>query len=768
MKFNIIKIVKSRLAYYAVAAMSMTFISCGDDDSPENLAPTITNQTFTVKEDAAVGSEVGKLRAEDPEGGNLTFSITDGNTGDVFAISGSAGIITVAKALDFETTPSYTLTVRVEDSEENSVTGTVTITVTDVADNNAPTFADASREVAEDASPGDNVGDPVTATDADAGQTLSYAIKSGNTGDVFAIDGNTGQITVAGALDHEDTETYTLTVTATDDGTPAKEADAEVTITVNDVNEAPAFAAVETQSIPVNAPNDTPVVTVMAADEDEGDDNTTLTYEITEGNAGDAFKIDENTGQIAVANTSALGDEGDTFALTVEVEDDEGLTATTTVNITIAAPNLPPTFNTPSGTTWFYVDENAPAADVETNESTPRTTAVLLGATDPEGEMLIYGLTGEGNEDFTIDNTGKITVAKAGGLDFETKETYALEVTVSDGLTTISRTISISVNNLNEPPVFDEGPNIAHSVDENANLTRNVGARISVTDPDSDNNNVQSYNITAGNDAGKFEISNTGQITVAGALDHEDTETYTLTVTVRDFRVGISKVVNTITATVTITVNDVNEAPVFDTPSGTTLFHVDENVPGADVETNELTPRTTDELLGATDPEGEMLTYDLTGDGNDDFAIDDMGQITVAKAGGLDFDTKGNYALEVTVSDGMTTIRRTISISVQENTAPVFTNTAGTTWFRVDENAGNAMVATVDATDDDDDKLTYSLTGDGDDDFAIDSMGKITVAKAGGLDFETKDTYDLEVQVSDGREGMASRTISISVNDLAD
>ena len=749
--------------------MSMTFISCGDDDSPENLAPTITNQTFTVKEDAAVGSEVGKLRAEDPEGGNLTFSITDGNTGDVFAISGSAGLITVAKALDFETTPSYTLTVRVEDSEENSVTGTVTITVTDVADNNAPTFADASREVAEDASPGDNVGDPVTATDADAGQTLSYAIKSGNTGDVFAIDGSTGQITVAGALDHEDTETYTLTVTATDDGTPAKEADAEVTITVNDVNEAPAFAAVETQSVPENAPNDTPVVTVMAADEDEGDDNTTLTYEITEGNAGDAFKIDENTGQIAVANTSALGDEGDTFALTVEVEDDEGLTATTTVNITIAAPNLPPTFNTPSGTTWFYVDENAPNADVETNESTPRTTDALLGATDSEREMLIYGLTGEGNEDFTIDNTGQITVAKAGGLDFETKDTYDLEVTVSDGLTTISRTISIFVSDL----LAFGNPTL--SIDENSANGTNVGEPLTaatVTDPIGTSDLI--YTILTGNDAGKFGIGlGSGQITVAGTLDHEEKETHTLTVAV-DY--GFNKVVN---VTVTITVNDVNEAPVFDTPSGTTLFHVDENVPDADVETNELTPRTTDELLGATDPEGEMLTYDLTGDGNDDFAIDDMGQITVAKAGGLDFDTKGNYALEVTVSDGMTTIRRTISISVQENTAPVFTNTAGTTLFSVNENAPGADVETnestprttdelLGATDDDDDKLTYSLTGDGDDDFAIDSMGKITVAKAGGLDFETKDTYDLEVQVSDGREGMASRTISISVTDLTD
>ena len=80
----------------------------------------------------------------------------------------------------------------------------------------------------------------VTATDEDADDTLTYSITEGNTGSVFAIDGETGAITVAGALDYETEESYTLTVQASD-GHPTMEGTdtATVTVTVTDVAEDP-------------------------------------------------------------------------------------------------------------------------------------------------------------------------------------------------------------------------------------------------------------------------------------------------------------------------------------------------------------------------------------------------------------------------------------------------------------------------------------------------------------------------------------------------
>ncbi|MPZ53674.1 MAG: hypothetical protein GEU79_13240, partial [Acidimicrobiia bacterium] len=63
----------------------------------------------------------------------LTYTITNGNTGDAFAIDEATGEITVAAALDFETTPNYSLTVEVDDGNATD-DATITITVTDMGE----------------------------------------------------------------------------------------------------------------------------------------------------------------------------------------------------------------------------------------------------------------------------------------------------------------------------------------------------------------------------------------------------------------------------------------------------------------------------------------------------------------------------------------------------------------------------------------------------------------------------------------------------------
>ncbi|MBC6425493.1 MAG: cadherin repeat domain-containing protein, partial [Ekhidna sp.] len=124
------------------SAFGLALVACGDDDEPEkkpdkgddtpaNTAPTIANQTFSIAEDAVISTPVGTIKATDAEDDDLTFSITSGNTGDVFAIAGSTGAITVAGSLDFETTSTYTLKVSVSDGELSS-TADITVNVTDV------------------------------------------------------------------------------------------------------------------------------------------------------------------------------------------------------------------------------------------------------------------------------------------------------------------------------------------------------------------------------------------------------------------------------------------------------------------------------------------------------------------------------------------------------------------------------------------------------------------------------------------------------------
>jgi hypothetical protein len=101
---------------------------------------TVGDAGFTVAEDAAVGTTVGTVTATGS--GTLGYSITAGNTGDAFAIDPAAGVITTATALDYETTPTYALTVEAA-SGLGSDTATITITVTDVTDMaDGPSFDD--------------------------------------------------------------------------------------------------------------------------------------------------------------------------------------------------------------------------------------------------------------------------------------------------------------------------------------------------------------------------------------------------------------------------------------------------------------------------------------------------------------------------------------------------------------------------------------------------------------------------------------------------
>ncbi|MCX5671075.1 MAG: cadherin domain-containing protein, partial [Planctomycetota bacterium] len=202
--------------------------------------------------------------------------------------------VTYTNTSESPTTATRTVSFVVNDGTAPSAPATRNITVAAV--NDPPVVADQSFDVDENAALTTAVG-TVVATDPDAGEVLSYAITAGNTGGAFAIDSATGEITVAGALDHETLGVYSLTVEVTDDGTPGLSDTATVTVNVTDVNEAPVVAD-QSFDVDENAALTTAVGTVVATDVDDG---AVLSYAITAGNTGGAFAIDSGTGEITVA-----------------------------------------------------------------------------------------------------------------------------------------------------------------------------------------------------------------------------------------------------------------------------------------------------------------------------------------------------------------------------------------------------------------------------------------------------------------------------------
>ncbi|WP_052430539.1 cadherin domain-containing protein [Hymenobacter sp. DG25B] len=115
-----------------------------------NEAPVMTANTFNVAEGTANGVTVGTLSATDPDANQLlTYSITGGNTNNAFIIVGDALEVNNSAALDYATTPSFSLTVQATDSGNPalSASATITVNVTDV--NGAPVIADQSFSLDE-------------------------------------------------------------------------------------------------------------------------------------------------------------------------------------------------------------------------------------------------------------------------------------------------------------------------------------------------------------------------------------------------------------------------------------------------------------------------------------------------------------------------------------------------------------------------------------------------------------------------------------------
>ena len=122
--------------------------------------------------------------------------------------------------LDYETTPAFSLLVQASDGSLSD-SATVTVNLTDVDEdiittNQAPKITSVTFNLAENSS-NDTVVGIIEASDPD-GDTLSYAILSGNTDQAFALESSTGVLTVvnSAALDFEKNPIFSLLIKVSD------------------------------------------------------------------------------------------------------------------------------------------------------------------------------------------------------------------------------------------------------------------------------------------------------------------------------------------------------------------------------------------------------------------------------------------------------------------------------------------------------------------------------------------------------------------------
>uniref|UniRef100_A0A4W3JBB9 Cadherin-20 n=1 Tax=Callorhinchus milii TaxID=7868 RepID=A0A4W3JBB9_CALMI len=228
------------------------------NDNPPHFSQKLYQ--MSVLESALVGSEVGRLFAEDADEGvnaEMSYSFVEGDGMNVFDIttdqSNQVGIIILSKTLDFETKDSYMLMVEGTNSHLDlrflnfgpfRDTARVRLTIEDVDE---PPVFDAAFyfvEVYEDVTIGTPI-QTVSAKDPDAAaNSISvkrlYSIdRASDPARFFYIDIASGALMTAKSLDREELSWHNITVLAMEMKNPTQIGSVSVTIKVLDINDNP-------------------------------------------------------------------------------------------------------------------------------------------------------------------------------------------------------------------------------------------------------------------------------------------------------------------------------------------------------------------------------------------------------------------------------------------------------------------------------------------------------------------------------------------------
>ncbi|WP_136635757.1 Ig-like domain-containing protein [Pseudooceanicola onchidii] len=362
---------------------------------------------------------------------------------------------------------------------------------------------------------------------------------------------------------------------------------------------------------------------------------------------------------------------------------------------------------------------------VTVDEDTTISIDVLANDSDPDGDTLTIT---------NVSDPANGTAAIVGGEilytpdpDFNGTETITYTVTDPDG-NTDTATITITVTPVNDAPVAADD---TASVDEDASVTIDVLAND--TDVDGDTLTISDVSDPAN---GTVEIVD-GKLVYTPDADFNGTDTITYTVTDPD---GLTD-----TATVTVTVGEVNDAPV----AVDDAYTVDED------STTTLFP-----LANDSDPDGDPLQIVGTP------VSAAGGTVVVASDGSISYtppaDFNGTDTISYTVKDpdGLTDTA-TITVTVKPVAdAPV----AGDDTAEVDEDTSITIDVLANDSDPDGDPLTITDVTDPANGTATVVDGKIVYTP--DADFNGTDTITYTVTDPDGNTDTATVTVTVNpVND---
>ncbi|XP_044594516.1 fat-like cadherin-related tumor suppressor homolog isoform X4 [Cotesia glomerata] len=684
------------------------------NDNPPKFEKPLAS--FKISENALNGTIVFRANATDKdlgENSKINYSlITETND---FRVDSITGVLSVYGKLDRERQEIYELKIRASDNGggggggnniDNLQTSSlysdalVRITVDDINDN-PPKFplSSYSVKVREDI-PVSTVVAIIEATDPDEGPGGEIEYLLSDTMDTsegyFKVDLLSGTVRTIKNLDFEQRQVHTITIIAKDRGEPSLSSETMLIIEVVDVNEnihPPVFDDyIVSTSVAENQPIGTIVTTVSAKDLDPPGQDSRISYSIRGGDGIGYFTIDDQGNIRTKAVLDVESKEG--YWLTVYAQDHGVVPLSSQLQMYVQV--LDENDNTPLTEFPVYypsIPENSPAGvsvlEIKAfdGDISPQDFTFSITSGNPEGYFLINS------------TTGLITTSNR-KLDRENQVEHILEVSVRDnGTPPLSSTtrVIVQVEDIN-----DHGPEFEQKfytvrIPASPNIDKPL-FQVLANDKDVGENGKITYSIKGGRGKGKFRIHPTTGM-VYSQKSFEVGQEYEMMIRAADNGDPQRSHQTRVSVQVVELPKESKYPPIFKSINQIATVTESDQV-GFLVA-----------LVQATDQDGDTLWYDIIdGDERDEFFIGrDNGNVLLGRK--LDWETKNNYNITISATDGIFTATTQLVINVIDinDHRPEFSEAI----YRVDisENVDKGeKILQLYATDKDEDKkVFYSL-----------------------------------------------------------
>lgn len=700
-------------------------------------------------------------------------------------------VITLKKPLDFETRPSYILSIKAKDSSTVhplTAFATVAINVIDIQDQ-PPVFINApySATIPENSPEGTSVM-TIIAIDGDTGNPRPIALSLVN--ELFGHfklqpignpeDGKAILLTTNIQLDREKKAilqnggVYTFSVKATEfinNEIPADSTISQITIVLTDVDDhIPVFNEPNFEiSIPENLEQDTPLpgLSIFVIDEDLGSNSR---YELSLRNVKNSEGVFDVFPTQGEGKTPIVVKIMDSSKLDYDVADKD---LTVLIFDLIASVN-----GTDLGSTRITVrlqdsNDNSPIfsqqsyhLNVEENSKIGLSIAEISATDNDSGNYskLIYKIKGFGSDYFyTNKNLGGVFVGQ--NLDYEKQNSYSLTlVAVDGGGRETNANLYINVLDVNDNAPMFESLEYTRTIREDATeFEPQFFVRATDADGPTQGDGKVTYKIESENSISGHVFSideNSGEIKIREPVSSMDTERgqYELMISATDYSKKSLK--NDTRVLIRVGLSG-NQRPIF---KGHFSSVTTSAIPGppnyrVTIPENAVAGYNVTTVM-ASDPDGSdsLLRYRIIGAG-DNFDIDDVsGLVTVSTYARLDRDSNpDSYSIIVNAVDAgfpiAETATATINIKIQDvNDKPPKFNQPSYTAYVSERTEIGAEVIRVSAKDTDvDSKIKYTI------------IDPIKAASKAGVQITTVTSFDFKsVFKIDSESG------KISVNNTLD